>query len=175
MEQVKTTEAKPEAAPKENRPQHVKTAKPQAKPKQAILPSPAREAAPVESAQTAPLRVQQPPVTAKTAVKSTKNDEHGTPLTLPRMEANPLNNPAPAYPKLSRRLAEQGTVLLQIIILRDGRVGKVSLVSSSGFARLDKAAMQAIKTWHYVPATLDGQAIEYTYLQALSFALNQRN
>ncbi|MCM2251070.1 MAG: energy transducer TonB, partial [Ramlibacter sp.] len=45
------------------------------------------------------------------------------PVTPPRVDAAHLNNPAPAYPALSRRFGEQGQVLLDVHILPDGRVG----------------------------------------------------
>ncbi|MFO7640677.1 MAG: energy transducer TonB [Candidatus Competibacteraceae bacterium] len=57
----------------------------------------------------------------------------------PRVDASHLNNPAPVYPAPSRRLREEGRVLLDVYILPDGSVGQIRLRASSGFRRLDQS------------------------------------
>jgi len=88
------------------------------------------------------------------------------------MDANPLNNPAPAYPNLSRRLREQGVVLLEILILVDGSVGEVRVKESSGFKRLDETAIKAVKRWLYMPVRRGVEPIDYWYIQPVEFSLN---
>ena len=88
------------------------------------------------------------------------------------MEASTLNNPAPKYPKRSRQRGEQGTVVLTILIKADGSVGQAQLKQSSGFTRLDKAALKAIKRWRYQAAEQNGTTIDYWYVQAMTFSLN---
>lgn len=90
----------------------------------------------------------------------------------PRSDAAHLNNPAPSYPSMSRRLAEQGRVILDVYILANGRVGELRIKQSSGFKRLDDAALQAVKKWQYVPAHRGNEAIPFWYIQPLSFSLN---
>lgn len=90
----------------------------------------------------------------------------------PRSDAAHLNNPAPSYPSMSRRLAEQGRVVLDVYILANGRVGELRINQSSGFKRLDDAAMQAVKKWQYVPARRGNEAISFWYIQPLSFSIN---
>lgn len=109
--------------------------------------------------------------TQSTPMMVEDNNTHGAGITSSKMDANPLNNPAPAYPSLSRRLKEEGIVLLEILILPDGTVGKVRLKQSSGFPRLDKTAIKAIKQWRYQPARQNNHSIEYWYLQPLEFSL----
>jgi protein TonB len=92
-------------------------------------------------------------------------------LTLPRVDASQLNNPAPAYPPVSRRMREQGVVLLEVLIQATGQVGEVRIKRSSGFKRLDDAASKAVQRWRYLPATRGGTAIEYWYLQPIEFSL----
>ena len=58
----------------------------------------------------------------------------------PRFDADYLQNPAPVYPGLSRRIGEQGKVILHVLVSADGRARKVELRTSSGFERLDNAA-----------------------------------
>jgi protein TonB len=88
------------------------------------------------------------------------------------VDAAHLNNPAPAYPALSRRFGEQGQVLLDVHILADGRVGDIKLRRSSGFSRLDGAALEAVRHWRYVPARHGNEPIAYWYVQPVTFSLN---
>jgi TonB family protein len=67
-----------------------------------------------------------------------------------------FSNPPPEYPRLSRRLKEQGTVLLRVHVSADGRPETVQVHQSSGFPRLDKSATKAIRRWRFVPAQKNG-------------------
>ncbi len=95
-----------------------------------------------------------------------------SPVVPPRVDAAHLNNPAPVYPAPSRRLREEGRVLLDVHILPDGSVGQIRLRASSGHHRLDRAALDAVRRWRYVPARQGGQAIAYWYVQPIVFSLN---
>lgn len=90
----------------------------------------------------------------------------------PRSDAAHLNNPAPSYPPMSRRLGEQGRVLLDVYILANGTVGELRIKQSSGFSRLDQAALRTVKTWRFQPARRGQQAIDFWYVLPLSFSLN---
>ncbi|MCI4654024.1 energy transducer TonB [Sphingomonas aquatilis] len=68
----------------------------------------------------------------------------------------------PRYPLDSRRKREQGTVVLQVLLSADGRVASVSVSQSSGFERLDKAALDAVRRWRWSPTIRDGQAVMVT-------------
>ncbi|MBL8510314.1 MAG: energy transducer TonB [Betaproteobacteria bacterium] len=92
-------------------------------------------------------------------------------ITPPRTDASQLNNPAPAYPALSRRLGEQGRVLFDVLIRADGRVGEIKLKQSSGYPRLDEAAQEALRRWRYLPARQGDTPIDYWYSQAINFSL----
>jgi periplasmic protein TonB len=70
-----------------------------------------------------------------------------------------LNNPAPEYPKMSKRAGEQGKVLMRVLVSEEGNPLSVEVISSSGFERLDKAAVNAVKGWRFVPARKGGKAI----------------
>ena len=60
--------------------------------------------------------------------------------------------PAPTYPPESLRAQEQGTVLLLIEVDSDGHVGRVTITESSGYRRLDQAAVEAVKQfWYFGP------------------------
>jgi periplasmic protein TonB len=78
----------------------------------------------------------------------------------------------PIYPSVSRKLNEQGTVTLMIYVLPDGRVGDVRVDKSSGFPRLDEAAVQAArKGWRFRPAKQGGAAVASWGRYAVKFQL----
>jgi protein TonB len=66
----------------------------------------------------------------------------------------------PTYPAVSKRLGEQGRVVVKVYVLADGRVGDVQVLESSGYERLDAAALEHVRRdWRFNPAQLDGKAI----------------
>jgi protein TonB len=72
----------------------------------------------------------------------------------------------PDYPPVSRRLGEQGTVVLEVLVGANGRATEAKVVQSSGFPRLDAAAIEGVKAnYRFVPGTVDGrpQAMTYTF------------
>jgi protein TonB len=78
---------------------------------------------------------------------------------------------APAYPLLSRRLGEAGTAVLRVELDEQGHVGSARVATGSGFARLDEAALAAVKTWRCNPAQRNGQAVRAVALQPFKFVL----
>ncbi|MBS1186073.1 MAG: hypothetical protein H6R04_91 [Burkholderiaceae bacterium] len=97
----------------------------------------------------------------------------GGQVSLPRTDAAHLNNPKPVYPSVSRRMGEQGRVLLSVYILPDGSVGEIRLKQSCGHPRLDESAMTAVRRWRYVPARRGNEPIPYWYVQPISFSLDE--
>jgi protein TonB len=72
-------------------------------------------------------------------------------LTLPSSEAQGLNNPQPVYPKLSRRLNEQGQVVIRVYVGADGSAQQGEIKTSSGYDRLDQEALRTVLRWRFVP------------------------
>lgn len=72
-----------------------------------------------------------------------------------------LSRTEPAYPERARQAGQQGSVMLKIQILTNGRPGEISVYQSSGYDLLDDAAVEAIARWRFVPAKdrLTGQPI----------------
>lgn len=81
------------------------------------------------------------------------------PTTPAQFDAAYLNNPTPVYPSLSRRLGEQGSVLLAVHVSEQGRADTVQLKRSSGFPRLDDAALDAVRRWRFVAAKQGEQLV----------------
>lgn len=79
--------------------------------------------------------------------------------TQARFDANYLKNPAPAYPAMSRRLGEEGRVVLRVFVDVEGRAEHIELKSSSGFPRLDQAAEDAVRRWKFVPAKRGNEVV----------------
>ncbi len=64
----------------------------------------------------------------------------------------------PEYPPASRRAGEAGTVQLRVYVLENGRVREAQVSASSGFPRLDEAAVrEATRAWRFIPGTQDGK------------------
>jgi protein TonB len=77
-------------------------------------------------------------------------------VDLPSSGADYLNNPPPPYPPLSKRLNEQGRVVIRARIEVDGSASQAEVRTSSGYERLDQAALQTVKRWRYVPGKRAG-------------------
>lgn len=92
-------------------------------------------------------------------------------VTPARFDAAYLQNPRPAYPLVSRRLGEEGKVLLRVRVGTEGQPAAVDLEKSSNFARLDEAARQVVERWRFVPAKRGEQAIEATVIVPIVFRL----
>ena len=95
-----------------------------------------------------------------------------SPLVAARFDADYLQNPKPIYPTLSRRLGEEGKVVLRVRVTAQGSALNVEIKQSSGHPRLDEAARAAVEQWRFVPARQGGEAIESTVLVPLHFALD---
>ena len=90
---------------------------------------------------------------------------------MPSSNAAYLNNPSPAYPSLSKRMGEQGKVVLRVLISTDGRPERVELKQSSGFDRLDRQAQDTVLRWRFVPGKRNGVAEAMWYLVPINFVL----
>lgn len=89
----------------------------------------------------------------------------------PRFGVSYLNNPQPLYPPISRRMGEQGRVLLKVLVNANGDAETVDLDTGSGFERLDQAAMDAVKKWRFIPAKRNNQPLSAYVLVPISFSL----
>jgi len=97
--------------------------------------------------------------------------EPPAPLVLPRFDAAYLQNPAPAYPALSRRAGEQGKVLVRVVVRPDGVPEAVELRQSSGAVRLDEAALAAVRKWRFVPARRGDMPVTAAVIVPVVFSL----
>jgi len=155
-------EPKPEPAPT---PVEPKPAEPVPQPE----PEPQPEPQPVEQTPVAEAPAQADAPQADTPVDAEISEEES--LVEPDFRADYLRNPAPAYPRIARKLGEEGEVLLKVLVNPQGRPITVELDTSSGFARLDKAAIEAVQRWSFVPARRAGRATEAWVIVPIVFNL----
>lgn len=99
-----------------------------------------------------------PPVTAIAAAEPAAPPAPPAPpkIELPSSSAEYLNNPKPAYPRLSKSRNEQGKVVVRVFIDENGVATKAEIRTSSGYERLDQAALQTVLKWRYVPGKRAG-------------------
>lgn len=93
------------------------------------------------------------------------------PLTPPLFNAAYLRNPPPRYPLAARRNGEQGTVTLRVLVDREGMPASVAVEKTSGYAPLDNAAREAVRSWRFAPARRGNQAVEAWVLVPVVFRL----
>ncbi|MCE9526901.1 MAG: TonB family protein [Planctomycetales bacterium] len=93
----------------------------------------------------------------------------GAPDVLP----SEIHSPFPAYPPelLARRI--QATVVLRVRIAADGTVAGATVHRSSGYAAMDQAALDGVKTWKFKPAMKDGKQVETIVRKPFTFEIRE--
>ncbi|MFM2008608.1 MAG: hypothetical protein RIR02_558 [Pseudomonadota bacterium] len=168
--------------PRTVEPQPAKPTPPQVRPQPVATPEPAPQPTPAPSKVTAPAVVTQAAPVAPSAPTTPTPPAPPAPAPAPVVTAPAktdvsisasysASNAKPIYPNMSKRLGEQGTVVLRVLVKADGTAGAVEVKSSSSFPRLDQAAVEAVKSWHFNPATSDGKAIDEWYQVPIPFKL----
>lgn len=134
---------------------------------------------PVPAAIAPQLVVAQPPTTTAISVAAAPPPANVTSpaqaLVEARFDVDYLQNPPPAYPAASRRMREEGLVMLKVKVRNDGTVDAVLVHHSSGSSRLDDAALVTVKRWKFVPAQRGNEAVESWVLVPIEFKLKPRN
>ena len=80
-------------------------------------------------------------------------------------------NQKPVYPRIAIRKNWEGTCHFLVEVLANGSIGEIKLVQSSGKKILDNAAIKAIKTWAFIPATKNGKAVRSWLKVPIEFKL----
>lgn len=133
-----------------------------------VMPDPRAEKAPM--AKSAPVIAQAITAEGRSQTAKISNGESIRTPGASRPVAG-LGNPAPDYPWISRRRGEQGRVILEVGVSADGRAGRIKVKRSSGWARLDQAALEAVKRWKFSPAMRNGRAVPGRIDVPISFRL----
>ena len=93
--------------------------------------------------------------------------------TAPQFGVAGLSNPAPRYPYMSRAKNEEGRVVLQVFVDTRGNAKSITIHTSSGHRRLDKAAKKAVRKWKFQPARIAGVLTEDDVLVPINFKLTK--
>ncbi|WP_292931510.1 energy transducer TonB [Noviherbaspirillum sp.] len=83
-----------------------------------------------------------------------------------------LQAPQPEYPPIARRMGEQGKTILRVLVNEKGRPESVEVQKSSGSARLDEAARQAVLRALFKPFLDDGKAVAAYAIIPIRFQLD---
>ena len=113
----------------------------------------------------------QAPVAVSAAAPSQRAEPAQPAQTQPIFDADYLNNPAPSYPPLARRMKEQGVVYVRVHVSSEGLPDQIELKRSSGSMRLDEAALVTVKKWRFVPARRGGEAVSAWVVVPIAFSL----
>lgn len=97
------------------------------------------------------------------------------PSLTPSRAVGDSHNCATFFPEVSRNLDETGDVLVRYDVGADGAISNAAVVKTSGFARLDQAALACVTTaWRDTPATRDGTPIATPgHLALVRFAITE--
>lgn len=154
-----------------------------APPPEVVPPKPrpvSRDQPPVAKAppsEAPPVLVAETPAPAQAvAVPAPKADSQvqavaPAPVVAPSFNAAYLQNPPPAYPLMSRRRGEKGTVMLRVYVSAQGEAESVQVRTSSGYASLDTAALEAVRRWRFVPARQGTQPVAAFVIVPIVFSL----
>jgi periplasmic protein TonB len=139
------------------------------------VPNPIPAAAVASAAASSPSQQQANNVNSSptTSTQPKSAPAQATQAVLPNADAAYLTNPKPGYPSLSRRLGEQGVVILSVLVGEDGAVQKLEIAKSSSYPRLDEAASRAVQNWRFTPGKQAG-ALQAMWVKVpISFILEK--
>lgn len=79
--------------------------------------------------------------------------------------------PRPGYPAVAIRRGYEGSVLLNVRVLPNGKPEEVTIFRSSGHKVLDNAALKAVRKWKFVPAQRGFKAVSSWVKVPIEFRL----
>jgi protein TonB len=178
VQMVSDAPPQPEAVPEPPKPMPMKqkVERPQPKPTP-VKPTPTPV---IQSEATAPANTQAitAPPAPKEAQPAAAPESRPAPASQetiqePRHDADYLHNPKPPYPRASVSLGEEGVVTLRVQVSEDGKPLQAMIQKSSGFARLDRSALETLRSsWRFVPATMGGKPVVAWVTVPINFSLN---
>lgn len=166
----KPAAAAPQPRPVKTQPLLVAESPPTAESFVAVKAEPAREPspAPVQVAEKAPTLTAPQAQSLAAAAPAVPAVKQIAPSAL-----RYLAEPRMTVPLLSRRLGESGLVHLRIVVDAKGRLQEASVKKSSGFERLDKQALEDIRSARFAPHIENGQPVLVETTALLSYELDR--
>lgn len=168
-----------ESIPQPAPPKPVPRVKPKVEPKpvqkaakptpQPVAQSPAPSPTPAPTADPTPAPAAPAPAApAATAAPARETMQVSAPKNVPTLQCNFVK---PDYPSMSRRRGESGTAYVHFVVGVTGKIESIDLQKSSGYPRLDDAALDAMRSTTCRPYIENGQAIRAARTQPYSFGL----
>lgn len=153
------------------------------KPVQKPIVTPKPTPAPVTTPTPAPTAITAPAPTPTPASESSSAASAAPAASAPVQEGPPrpktitsgieyIQPPSPEYPSLSRRMGEEGKVMLRILVNEKGRPEQVEIRTSSGYTRLDEAAKRAGQAALFKPRIEDGRPVPVYAIVPIVFKLD---
>jgi len=171
-EQAAVVQMPPAPTPEAVKPRTMERKPPEPKAEKLSAPDPAA-AKFREPDEGCPERIETPPKESERSVPPTPPQAAPVAPRQAKVEAppQPKRSIRPDYPKGARQRGEQGDVVLEIRVGKDGSVETVRVVSSCGFSELDEAAVKAARGAKFTPARSGREAVPSTARITLSFRL----
>lgn len=119
-----------------------------------------------------PPPVSQPAVAVSTPAPAAPSSGSSS-VAVADLSSTMISAEAPRYPVESRRKKEEGTVVLLVTVGPDGKVADIRVSRSSGFDRLDNAALSAVKKWRWSPTLRGGQPVSVRGYVEIPFVLKK--
>lgn len=76
----------------------------------------------------------------------------------------------PVYPEIARKARLEGTVILEVIVSKQGKVRDIKVLKGLSMG-LTEAAVEAVRQWEYEPSTLNGRPVEVIITVTSRFSL----
>ena len=95
-----------------------------------------------------------------TAATGPLSNQPALPSLLEAAQPEYNQNPPISYPRRARRRGYEGTVVLEVLVNRNGKVDDLRILASSGYAILDRSAVNSVKTWSFKPAKKGNDTVD---------------
>ena len=128
-------------------------------PPQLTLPLIATETVTAPAPMVAQVLPPPPPAAPVATVEAPPAPAPSLPRTLPPSAVQYLVAPAPVYSRISAKMRESGKAVVRVFIDEAGLPRNVQLAASTGFARLDEAALAAVRNCRFKPYLENGVAV----------------
>jgi protein TonB len=76
---------------------------------------------------------------------------------------------APVYPKNASHRDLRGDVVIRVLVLSSGNIGKAEVAKSSGYSILDESALRAVRKWKFKPRIKEGRPVDEWISVTVSF------
>jgi periplasmic protein TonB len=139
---------------------------PPAEPEPQEAPPAEPEPAPSMHSEADPLTAPQTPDAREKKEKPT-TDQAAVQASVPLYHLNP----PPLYPAVARRRNYEGTVVIDVLVDRQGRAAQARIAQSSGYTILDNSALNSVKQWRFEPGRRFGTTVEMWVQVPVRFSL----